>query len=43
MLGEVVSVVEVLGAMAGVKTTTAYGLADFPASNVIVLSATQTK
>jgi len=29
--------------MAGVKTTTSFGLADFPANNVIVLSATQTK
>jgi hypothetical protein len=29
--------------MANVKTTTAFGLADFPASNVVVLSATQTK
>jgi len=43
VFGKVVSGVEVLDAMASVKTTTAYGLADFPASNVIVLSATQTK
>ena len=43
VFGKVVSGTEVLDAMAGVKTTTAYGLADFPASNVIVLSATQTK
>jgi peptidyl-prolyl cis-trans isomerase A (cyclophilin A) len=43
VFGKVVSGIEVLDAMASVKTTTAYGLADFPASNVIVLSATQTK
>ena len=43
VFGKVVSGAEVLDAMASVKTTTAYGLADFPASNVIVLSATQTK
>ena len=43
VFGKVVSGAEVLNAMANVKTTTAFGLADFPASNVIVLSATQTK
>jgi peptidyl-prolyl cis-trans isomerase A (cyclophilin A) len=43
VFGKVVSGIEVLDAMAGVKTITAYGLADFPASSVIVLSATQTK
>ena len=43
VFGKVVSGAEVLDAMANVKTTTAFGLADFPASNVVVLSATQTK
>ena len=43
VFGKVVSGAEVLDTMANVKTTTAFGLADFPASNVIVLSATQTK
>ena len=43
VFGKVVSGAEVLDAMASVKTTTAFGLADFPASNVVVLSATQTK
>jgi peptidyl-prolyl cis-trans isomerase A (cyclophilin A) len=43
VFGKVVSGSEVLDAMANVKTTTAFGLADFPASNVVVLSATQTK
>ena len=43
VFGKVVLGSEVLDAMASVKTTTAFGLADFPASNVIVLSATQTK
>ena len=43
VFGKVVSGIEVLDAMLNVKTTTAYGLADFPASSVIVLSATQTK
>jgi cyclophilin family peptidyl-prolyl cis-trans isomerase len=43
VFGKVVSGAEVLDAMASVKTTTAFGLADFPASNVIVLSAAQTK
>ena len=43
VFGKVVSGVEVLDAMASVKTNTAFGLADFPASNVIVLSAAQTK
>ena len=43
VFGKVVSGAEVLDAMASVKTTTAFGLADFPANNVIVLSATQTK
>ena len=43
VFGKVVSGAEVLDAMASIKTTTAFGLADFPASNVIVLSATQTK
>jgi peptidyl-prolyl cis-trans isomerase A (cyclophilin A) len=43
VFGKVVSGAEVLEALANVKTTTAFGLADFPASNVIVLSATQTK
>jgi peptidyl-prolyl cis-trans isomerase A (cyclophilin A) len=43
VFGKVVSGAEVLDAMANVKTTTAFGLADFPASNVIVLSAAQTK
>lgn len=43
VFGKVVSGAEVLDAMASVKTTSAFGLADFPASNVVVLSATQTK
>ena len=43
VFGKVVSGDEVLDAMTNVKTTTAFGLADFPASNVIVLSVTQTK
>jgi cyclophilin family peptidyl-prolyl cis-trans isomerase len=43
VFGKVVAGSEVLDAMASVKTTTAYGLADFPASNVVVISATQTK
>jgi peptidyl-prolyl cis-trans isomerase A (cyclophilin A) len=43
VFGKVVSGAEVLDAIASVKTTTAFGLADFPASNVVVLSATQTK
>jgi peptidyl-prolyl cis-trans isomerase A (cyclophilin A) len=43
VFGKVVLGAEVLDAMANVKTTTAFGLADFPASNVVVLSATQTK
>jgi len=43
VFGKVVSGIEVLDAMLNVKTTTAYGLADFPASSVIVLTATQTK
>jgi peptidyl-prolyl cis-trans isomerase A (cyclophilin A) len=43
VFGKVVSGAEVLDVMASVKTTTAFGLADFPANNVIVLSATQTK
>jgi peptidyl-prolyl cis-trans isomerase A (cyclophilin A) len=43
VFGKVVSGAEVLDAMANVKTITAFGLADFPASNVVVLSATQTK
>jgi peptidyl-prolyl cis-trans isomerase A (cyclophilin A) len=43
VFGKVVSGAEVLDAMASVKTTTAFGLADFPASNIVVLSATQTK
>jgi peptidyl-prolyl cis-trans isomerase A (cyclophilin A) len=43
VFGKVVSGAEVLDVMASVKTTTAFGLADFPASNVVVLSATQTR
>ena len=43
VFGKVVSGVEVLDAMLNLKTITAYGLADFPASSVIVLTATQTK
>jgi peptidyl-prolyl cis-trans isomerase A (cyclophilin A) len=43
VFGKVVLGSEVLDAMANVKTTTAFGLADFPANNVVVLSATQTK
>jgi peptidyl-prolyl cis-trans isomerase A (cyclophilin A) len=43
VFGKVVSGAEVLDAMASVKTTTAFGLADFPANNVVVLSAAQTK
>jgi peptidyl-prolyl cis-trans isomerase A (cyclophilin A) len=43
VFGKVVSGMEVLDALAKVKTTTAYGLADFPATGVTVLSATQTK
>ena len=42
VFGKVVSGMEVLDALAKVKTTTAYGLADFPATSVTVLSATQT-
>ena len=43
VFGKVVSGMEVLDALAKVKTTTAYGLSDFPAIGVTVLSATQTK
>ena len=43
VFGKVVSGMEVLDALAKVKTTTAHGLADFPATGVTVLSATQTK
>jgi peptidyl-prolyl cis-trans isomerase A (cyclophilin A) len=43
VFGKIVSGIEVLDAMLNVKTITAYGLADFPANSVIVLSATQTK
>ena len=43
VFGKVVTGMEVLDALAKVKTTTAYGLADFPATIVTVLSATQTK
>jgi cyclophilin family peptidyl-prolyl cis-trans isomerase len=43
VFAKVVSGIEVLDAMASVKTTTAYGLADFPASRVIMLNVTQTK
>jgi len=43
VFGKVVSGMEVLGALANVKTTTAYGLSDFPATSVTVLSAAQTK
>ena len=43
VFGKVVSGMEVLDALANVKTTTAYGLSDFPAIGVTVLSATQTK
>ena len=43
VFGKVVSGIEVLEGLAKVKTTTAYGLADFPATSVTVLSATQTK
>jgi len=43
VFGKIISGIEVLDAMLNVKTTTAYGLADFPASSVIVLSATQNK
>ena len=43
VFGKVLSGLEVLDALAKVKTTTAYGLADFPASNVAVSSAIQTK
>jgi len=43
VFGKVVSGMEVLDALANVKTTTAYGLSDFPATSVTVLSAAQTK
>ena len=43
VFGKVVSGMEVLDALAKVKTTTAYGLSDFPATGVTVLSAAQTK
>ena len=43
VFGKVVSGIEVLDAMLNVNTTTAYGLADFPASSVVVFSAVQTK
>ena len=43
VFGKVVSGMEVLDALAKVKTTTAYGLSDFPATSVTVLSAAQTK
>ena len=43
VFGKVVSGMEVLDALAKVETTTGYGLADFPASSITVLSATQTK
>jgi cyclophilin family peptidyl-prolyl cis-trans isomerase len=43
VFGKIISGTEVLDAMSSIKTTTAYGLADFPTSSVLVLSATQTK
>ena len=43
VFGKVVSGIEVLEAIFNIKTTTAYGLTDFPASSVIVQSAIQTK
>ena len=42
-LAKSISGIEVLDALRNVKTITAYGLEDFPASSVVVLSATQTK
>jgi peptidyl-prolyl cis-trans isomerase A (cyclophilin A) len=43
VFGKVVSGTGVLDAMLNVKTTTAYGLSDFPTSSVVVLTAVQTK
>ena len=43
VFGKIISGIEVLDALLNIKTTTAYGLADFPVSSVIVLSASQTQ
>jgi len=43
VFGKIISGIEVLDEMFKIKTTTAYGLADFPVSSVIVLSASQTQ
>ena len=43
VFGKIISGIEVLDEMLKIKTTAAYGLADFPVSSVIVLSASQTQ
>jgi peptidyl-prolyl cis-trans isomerase A (cyclophilin A) len=41
VFGKIISGIEVLDALLNIKTTTAHGLADFPVTGVIVLSASQ--
>ena len=41
VFGKIISGIEVLDALVHIKTTTAHGLADFPVTGVIVLSASQ--
>ena len=43
VFGKISSGIEVLDEMLKIKTTAAYGLADFPVSSVMVLSASQTQ
>ena len=43
VFGKIISGIEVLDALVNIKTTMAYGLADFPVSSMIVLSASQTQ
>ena len=43
VFGKIISGIEVLDEMLKIKTTAAYGLADFPVSSVMVLSASQTQ
>jgi peptidyl-prolyl cis-trans isomerase A (cyclophilin A) len=43
VFGKISSGIEVLDVMLKIKTTTAYGLTDFPVSSVMVLSASQTQ
>ena len=43
VFGKIISGIEVLDEMLKIKTTTSNGLADFPVSSVIVLSASQTQ